>query len=101
MEVVGEASNGAEAIKQAKNLYPDLIIMDISMPVLDGLNAAEIVKKHHPETRILLFSMHNVPELIERAKHLGLNGYVPKEEGVPSLLDAVNAVRHNQTYFPD
>ena len=57
LQVVGEAANGEEAIAQTAKLDPDLIIMDISMPVLDGLSAAEIIKKYHPLTRILMFSM--------------------------------------------
>ena len=100
LEVVGEGANGEEAIAQASKLQPDLIIMDVSMPVLDGLSAAEIIKTYRPQTRILIFSSHKVREFIEVAKNLGLNGYVPKDEEGPSLLNAVEAVRRDQTYFP-
>ena len=100
LEVVGEAGDGEQALSLTEYLHPDLIIMDINMPLLDGLSAAEIIKKYHPETRILIFSMHRIREFIETAKRLGLSGYVPKEENGPSLRDAVEAVLHNQTYFP-
>jgi DNA-binding NarL/FixJ family response regulator len=99
-EVVGEAANGEEAIQQAARLNPDLMIMDISMPVLDGLTAAEIVKKYYQQIRILILSGHAVREFIESAKRLGLDGYVPKED-TKALLDALDAVRHNYTYFPE
>jgi two-component system nitrate/nitrite response regulator NarL len=100
LEVVGEAGNGEEAIEQAATLHPDLIIMDISMPVLDGLSAAEIILKFHPETRILAFSMYAVKDFIETARDLGLSGYVTKEGAGSSLLHAVDAIMHHKTYFP-
>lgn len=99
-EVVGEATNGEEAIVQTEQLRPDLIIMDINMPVLDGLSAAEIIMRHRPQTRILIFSMHKIREFIDTAKKLGLSGYVPKEEDGPALRDAIEAVSHNHKYFP-
>lgn len=101
VEVVGEASDGVEAIKKAHELRPDLIIMDVSMPLLDGLTAAEIIRKHYPQTHILIFSMHNVRQLVETVKQLGLDGFVPKEEDGPSLSLALDAVQHNLTYFPE
>jgi DNA-binding NarL/FixJ family response regulator len=100
MEVVGEGATGEEAIEQTAKLHPDLIIMDVSMPVLDGLSAAEIIKRHYPQTRILMFSMHTIREFVEAAKRLGLSGYVPKDGNGLSLLDAVEAVQHNKTCFP-
>lgn len=100
LEVVGEASNGEEAIAQVTKVRPDLLIMDISMPVLDGLSAAEIIKRYYPQVRILVFSTHRIREFVETAMKLGLSGYVLKEEDGPSLLKAVDAVLDNQTYFP-
>jgi DNA-binding NarL/FixJ family response regulator len=84
-EVVGEASDGVEAIKKVHELRPDLAIIDVSMPLLDGLTAAEIIRKYYPQTHILIFSMHNVRQLVETVKELGLDGFVPKEEDGPSL----------------
>jgi DNA-binding NarL/FixJ family response regulator len=100
LEVVGEAANGEEAVAQARKLHPDLIIMDISMPVLDGLSAAEIIMRYYPQTRIVMFSMHEIREFVETARSLGLSGYVAKEEDGASLRLAVDAVLHDQTYFP-
>lgn len=101
VEVVGEASDGIEAIKRTHELRPDLIIMDVSMPLLDGLTAAEIIRKYYPQIHILIFSMHNVRQLVETVKQLGLDGFVPKEEDGPSLLRALEAVQHNRVYFPN
>ena len=99
-EVVGEAANGEEAIVQTEQLHPELIIMDINMPLLDGLSAAEIIMKHRPQTHILIYSMHKIREFIDTAKRLGLSGYVPKEEDGPALRDAIEAVSYNRKYFP-
>jgi DNA-binding NarL/FixJ family response regulator len=93
LEIVGEACNGEE-------LRPDLVIMDVSMPRLDGLSAAELIKKVRPETTILIFSMHLVNEFIETAKGLGLDGFVFKGEGGTGLLKAVDVVLRGQKYFP-
>ena len=100
VEVIGEASNGEEAIQKVHGLQPDLIIMDVNMPILDGLTAAEVIKKFRPQTEILMFSMYRVKEFIETAKNLGLSGFVPKEDASSALLNAVDAIIHHHTYFP-
>jgi CheY-like chemotaxis protein len=100
VEIVGEASNGKEAIERTFKLQPDLIIMDISMPIMDGLTAAQIIKKGRPQTAILVLSMHKHCDYGETAKELGLNGYVSKSEKNPAILRAIEAVLNNQTYFP-
>jgi len=82
VEIVGEASDGEDAVRQTATLAPELIIMDLSMPVLDGLSAAEIIKTYYPETRILMFSMHKLRDLIDIAKNSGMNGYVSKKTTV-------------------
>jgi DNA-binding NarL/FixJ family response regulator len=101
MEVIGEGSNGEEAIVQTEKLHPDLVIMDISMPGMDGLNAAAIIKSDHPDIHILMFSMHKIREFIEVARGLGLDGYVSKEEDGPCLRSAIEAVLNHKTFFPE
>jgi DNA-binding NarL/FixJ family response regulator len=66
-EVCGEASDGSEAIERTKELQPDLVILDISMPVVDGIEAARIIRKFFPEIRILIFSVHKSKELVQEA----------------------------------
>jgi DNA-binding NarL/FixJ family response regulator len=100
MEVVGEAANGLEAIQENERLHPDLIILDVSMPVVDGLTAAAVIRKDFPHTAILLFSLHDTPALVDAAKQLGLEGFISKEEGDTALIEAIHAVLHKQTYFP-
>lgn len=100
LSVVGEAINGEEAIRRARDLQPDLIIMDLSMPVLDGLSAAGIIKHDRPGTEILMFSMHEIPDFVQAAKKLGLSGFVPKRQASSTLLPAIDAVLCHQTYFP-
>ena len=99
LDVVGEATNGEEAIERTEKLNPDLIIMDVSMPVLNGLDAAKIIKRSHPQTQILMFSAHNIRDFVEIARGLGLSGYALKGHG-SSLRDAVDKILRNQTYFP-
>ncbi|HTW25438.1 MAG TPA: response regulator transcription factor [Candidatus Baltobacteraceae bacterium] len=100
VEVVGEASNGREAIEEARKLQPDLIIMDWSMPELDGLTAAQLIKKFRPQTAIVIFSVHTSDLFRNLAKSLGLEGFVTKGSNSQMLLNAVDAVLHDQTYFP-
>jgi CheY-like chemotaxis protein len=100
VEVVGEASNGREAIEETRKLRPDLIIMDWSMPELDGLTAAQMIKKFSPKTAIVIFSVHTSDLFTNLAKNLGLEGFVTKGSSSQALLCAVDAVLHDQTYFP-
>lgn len=100
LEVCGEAANGREAVAKARELMPELVILDITMPVLDGFSAAREIHKAHPSVAILLFSMHESPNLINIAKSSGANGYVSKSEGAAVLLRAVDAVAHSRTFFP-
>jgi CheY-like chemotaxis protein len=100
LEVVGEASNGREAIDEARKLQPDLIIMDWSMPELDGLTAAQMIKKFSPQTAILIFSVHTSKLFRDLAKNMGMEGFLTKGSSSVDLLTAVDAVLHKQTYFP-
>ena len=101
IEVCGEAVNGKEAIEKAKELRPDLVILDITMPVLNGFDAAREIRKILPEARILMFSMHESKQLLEEAKKLGVHGYLTKTRGSDALLRAVDALSGNQTFFPE
>jgi DNA-binding NarL/FixJ family response regulator len=101
IEICGEASNGKEAIEKARELKPDLIILDITMPVLDGINSAKEIRTFLPEVPILFFSMHDGVYLVHEAKMAGGQGFVNKMEARAMLLDAVDALLKKQTYFPD
>ena len=100
LEVVGEASNGREAIEEARRLRRDLIIMDWTMPELDGITAAQLIKKYSPQIAILIFSVHASRLFMDFAKSLGVEGFVTKGSSSQVLLGAVDAVLHHQKYFP-
>lgn len=100
VEVCGEAANGLEAIDRARELMPDLIIMDITMPVIDGFKAARLIRDILPQASILLLSMHNGSKLRNIAMSVGADGFVCKDQGVGVLRQAIQAVTHNQTFFP-
>ena len=101
LEVCGEAANGREAVAKAQKLLPDLVILDITMPVLDGFSAAREIHKLLPNVAILLLSMHESPNLMNIAKSSGASGYVSKSEGAAMLLRAVDSVAHSKPFFPD
>jgi DNA-binding NarL/FixJ family response regulator len=99
IEICGEASNGEEAVRKAQELNPDLIIMDFTMPVMDGLEAARRILKVAPKTPILMFSMHKMETLTEAAKQAGTRGFVTKGESAQNLLRAVEHILHNEPFF--
>jgi DNA-binding NarL/FixJ family response regulator len=101
VEVCGEAENGKETIEKANALKPDLIILDITMPVLSGFEAAREIRKTLPNVPILILSMHESNQLIEEAKKLGVQGYVTKTQVGSTLLDAVDKLLRNETFFPE
>jgi DNA-binding NarL/FixJ family response regulator len=99
-EVCGEAANGADAVEQAVALKPDLVILDITMPVLGGFGAAKELKRLLPEVPILFFSMHDGARFIEEAKRAGVRGFVAKDRAGETLLTAADALLRGQTFFP-
>jgi two-component system response regulator NreC len=101
IEVCGEASDGLEGVQKVVQLKPDLVILDIDMPGLDGFSTAREISKLSPSVPILLLSLHVAPNLIDIAKSSGASGYVAKNQAAFVLLRAVDTVTHNQTFFPD
>src|ERR1700719_722016 len=101
IQICGEASNGKEAVEKARELQPDLIILDVTMPVLDGINSAKEIRKFLPDVPILFFSMHNGVYLVHEAKLAGVQGFVNKTDARATLLDAIDALAKKENYFPD
>ena len=99
IEVVGEAADGREAIDKAKLLQPDVILMDISMPVMNGLEATEALKKEAPHSKVLILTMHDDKEYVLRITKAGAHGYVLKDSPPEELLGAVVAVAMGQAFF--
>lgn len=98
-KVCGEADNGRDAVEKTKELKPDMIILDISMPTLSGFGAARLIKELYPHIPILVYSMHRSPAFLEEARRIGVNGYVSKSEDGPTLLMAVDAVQNHRPFF--
>lgn len=80
ISVVGEASNGEEAVSQVQKLRPDFVLMDVSMPILNGFDATEIIKKEWPGTKILITTANDSAAYRMRAKAVDADGFVPKSE---------------------
>jgi DNA-binding NarL/FixJ family response regulator len=102
VQVCGEASDGREVVRLALELTPDLIILDLTMPVMGGFAAAKELRRLCPDVPILFYSMHDGAQLIKEAKQAGARGFVSKSRISDTLLDALDAVvLHNGTFFPD
>jgi DNA-binding NarL/FixJ family response regulator len=99
-EVCAEATNGNEAIEKAQVLKPDLVILDITMPITNGLDAARTIKRILPQTPIVILSVHKDRQIMKEARGIGVQGFVAKEEASRDLINAAEAVLHEQTFFP-
>lgn len=99
IEVIAEASDGFEAIKKTNELKPDIIILDISMPKLGGLEAATEIKKSHPDTKILVLSQYEDKEYIFRFLKAGVSGYLLKRAVGSDLISAIRAVSRGEVYL--
>ena len=99
IEIVGMANNGATACEQLRTLDVDIVIMDINMPVMDGIAATYNLRRETPGQRILLLSMHTRPDIIRRALRAGANGYMLKNSGGIEFATALTAIAHGETYL--
>ncbi len=96
-DVCGEAVDGQDAIRKAKELKPDVVLLDISMPHLNGLEAARVIRKETPESEILILSQYDASEMVQAALEAGARGFVAKSDVFRDLLAAVEAVsQHKQ-----
>ncbi len=93
IEVVGEAINGSEAIRQAQTLHPDAILMDLEMPVLDGYEATRRIKATQPATRVIILSIHAGPEEQGRARSVGADAFIEKSAPLDGLVKAIQNLR--------
>jgi DNA-binding NarL/FixJ family response regulator len=98
-EVIAEVSNGREAVERATALKPDVAILDIGMPRLNGMDAASLIFKSSPKTRILMLTMHSAEDLIQKTLSVGASGYVLKSDAERDLIVAVDALLHHKTFF--
>ncbi len=99
LQLVGEATDGAQAILEVKALRPDLVLMDIEMPGMDGLQATAALHKELPHVKVLVLSMHNQRETVARIIKAGARGYVLKDAPIEELLRAILAVQAGEAFF--
>lgn len=99
MEVVGEADNGQVAVKLARELKPDVIVMDITMPDLNGIEATRQILATNPEVKVLALSMHSDRRFVRRMLGAGASGYLLKGCASEELVQAIRAAVTNQTYL--
>jgi DNA-binding NarL/FixJ family response regulator len=100
IEICGEASNGQEGVEKTSELNPDLIVLDVTMPVLDGFSAARQIRTILPEVPILILSMHDGTSIVREAQQAGVQGFVTKSQAGSVLLKAVDTVLKGRTFFP-
>jgi len=98
-EVCGEASDGREAVEKATKLQPDVAVLDIGMPLLNGVDATRRIRVVSPNTEILILTMHESDDLVQQVAQAGARGYILKDEADRVLLAAVEALRHHKEYF--
>lgn len=98
-EVVAEAGDGHEAVEKALTTHPDVAVLDITMPRLDGLEAARRIRRALPRTRVLVLTMHEDEEYVLRMVRAGASGYLVKDGAAAELVAALRALRSGQAYF--
>ena len=98
-EVCGEAGNGREAVDLAVQLHPDVAVLDISMPELNGLEATRRIRKQVPDTEVLIFTLYETDQLVREVLRAGARGYVLKSDAVLHLTAAVEALAKRQAFF--
>jgi DNA-binding NarL/FixJ family response regulator len=99
LEVVGEATNGQEALRKAKLTLPDVVLMDITMPHMNGLEATAQLRKQVPEAKVLILTMHDSREYIAQIVKLGARGYLLKDCSPGELVGAIKSVHAGEVYF--
>jgi DNA-binding NarL/FixJ family response regulator len=96
IEVVGQASDGSQAIELARELDPDVVLMDVSMPVLDGFQATREIRAEHDEVRVLMLTGSNSRADVDRSREAGASGYVTKDRIASELVGAIVEVTHRR-----
>ncbi|MFZ1916848.1 MAG: response regulator transcription factor [Terriglobales bacterium] len=98
-EVCGEASNGREAVEKATQLQPEVIILDIGMPSLNGLEATRQILKASPQVKILILTLHDSDQVVQEVLNAGARGFLLKSDAARDLVAAVDALRRGKIYF--
>ncbi|HEX8814832.1 MAG TPA: response regulator transcription factor [Terriglobales bacterium] len=98
-QVCGEASDGRDAVAKAAELNPDIVVLDIGMPTLNGLEATRQILKTNPKTKVLILTLHDSDQLVQDVLDAGARGFLLKSDAARDLVAAVDALRRDKTYF--
>jgi two-component system response regulator NreC len=99
LEVVGESENGRETVELAASLRPDVVVMDVGMPVLNGIDATKTIVSQSPATAVVILSIHADESYVMRALKAGARGYLLKDSGAADLISAIHAVSQNKSFL--
>ncbi len=99
IEMVGEAGDGAEAVAKVEQLVPDVVLMDITMPGLNGLEATRQIKQKNPQVKVLILTMHETNQYLSQMLQAGASGYVVKTTATSELISAIRAVHQGDVYL--
>lgn len=99
IQVVGEAEDGQQAIQKTAQMLPDVVVMDITMPILNGLEATRQIKKLCPEVKVVVLTVHSTEEHIFQILRAGASGYVVKQGAVNELIDAIQTAYRGESYL--
>jgi len=99
IQAIGEAENGKDAIALCKNLKPNIVLMDLDMPILNGIEATKIIKKDFPQSRVIILSMFPDHEYVKSALNAGAKGFLVKDTAADDLIQAVRVVNDGKVFF--
>lgn len=97
--IIGEAGDGEQGLAQAQRFHPDVAVVDISMPKMNGLTLTREIRRLLPDTEVLIVTEHNTREMLDQAQRAGARGYIIKSEIGAQLLAAVEAIREHRAFF--
>lgn len=101
IDIIFQAANGVDLLKNIKTAKPDVVLLDIQMPEMDGIQATIALKELHPEIKIVILTMHNEDEFIFDLMSKGANGFVPKNKSLEVLIEAIRSVMEKGYYYND
>ncbi len=99
LDIIAQAENGEQLLEQLKIMSPDIVMMDISMPKINGMDALEIVRDRHPDVRVIILSMHDDKEYILNVMRAGADGYLLKDISGEDMIHAIELVYQGKKYF--
>jgi DNA-binding NarL/FixJ family response regulator len=99
IQMVAEAENGMQLLNLLKHIKPDVVLLDITMPIMDGLATLPEIKKLYPDVKVIMLSMHNDHSVISKMMEIGANSYLTKESGAEMIYEAIKNVYENDFYF--